>query len=340
MAQPVTPSPIPEEETPEALPTEEPEATPKPRKRAPANPDAILSADDRASFQRLAASLGGESGLAVSGVGLGRPVERVGALRGGSAWSTAKVPIAMAVVDAGGQATQQTDLAQAITASDNAAATRLWTSLGPPETAAEAANAQLRAAGDTRTNIESRPLLASYTPFGQTGWSLRDQAKFAAGMPCTAAGVQVLGLMGQVVGGQQWGLGATGPEAAVQGRLGPGVTPRRRRRLPGSPAGHRHGRRQAAGGLDRHRPGRRLARERHAQPDRDRALADRARQRRRSARRAELLSHDAVAAAALGGVEPGVGERGDVVEALGLARAGDPDARGHRQPVGDVRPGL
>ena len=225
MAQPVTPSPIPEEETPEALPTEEPEATPKPRKRPPANPDAILSADDRASFQRLAASLGGQSGLAVSGVGLGRPVERVGALRGGSAWSTAKVPIAMAVIDAGGQATRQGDLAQAITASDNAAATRLWTSLGPPEAAAEAANAQLRAAGDTRTSIEPRTLLASYTPFGQTGWSLRDQAKFAAGMPCTAAGVQVLGLMGQVVGGQQWGLGATGPEAQFKGGWGPGSRP-------------------------------------------------------------------------------------------------------------------
>jgi hypothetical protein len=225
VAQPVTPSPIPEEETPEALPTEEPEATPKPRKRAPATPAAILSASDRASFQDLAASLGGQSGLAVSGVGLGKRVERVGALRGGSAWSTAKVPIAMAVIDAGGQAAQQADLAQAITASDNAAATRLWDSLGPPEAAAAAVDAQLRAAGDTRTSIESRELLASYSAFGQTGWSLRDQAKFAAGMPCTAAGEQVLGLMGQVVEGQRWGLGATGQDARFKGGWGPGSRP-------------------------------------------------------------------------------------------------------------------
>ena len=44
-------------------------------------------------------------------------------------------------------------------------------------------------------------------------------------MPCTAAGVEVLGLMGQVVGGQQWGLGATGPEAQFKGGWGPGSRP-------------------------------------------------------------------------------------------------------------------
>src|SRR4051794_24756318 len=51
----------------------------------------ILSAADRQSFDHLAASLGGTSGVAVSGLGLGRRVERAGSLRSAVAWSTAKV---------------------------------------------------------------------------------------------------------------------------------------------------------------------------------------------------------------------------------------------------------
>jgi hypothetical protein len=223
VAHPVAPRPLATTSTPQARATAEPTRTPA--ATAPAS-GAILSAADRASFRRLAASLGGEHGLAVSGLGAGRAVERIGALQSGSAWSTAKVPIAMAVIDAGQQAAQQSNLSQAITASDNAAATRLWASLGPPQAAAGAADAELRRAGDQRTRIESRALLgAGYTPFGQTAWSLRDQARFTAALPCSAAGAQVLALMGQVVGGQRWGLGAAGVPAQLKGGWGPGTRP-------------------------------------------------------------------------------------------------------------------
>ena len=61
----------------------------------------ILSTADRASFARLASSLRGAEGLAVSGVGRGQTVERVGSLRSAIAWSTSKVPVAMAVLAAG-----------------------------------------------------------------------------------------------------------------------------------------------------------------------------------------------------------------------------------------------
>ncbi len=198
----------------------------KKRASTTATGGAILSAADRQSFQQLAGSLGGAQGLAVSGLGLGRNVERVGSLNSLAAWSTAKVPIAMAVIDAGRQGAEQGDLRQAITASDNAAAMRLWASLGPPDTAAQAADAQLRRAGDQRTQIESRSLRgAGYTPFGQTAWSLTDQARFTAGLRCSAAGMQVLSLMSQVIPSQRWGLGSAGVPAQIKGGWGPGSQP-------------------------------------------------------------------------------------------------------------------
>lgn len=182
----------------------------------------LLSAADRASFARLGAKLAGQEGVAVSTIGLGRPVSRAGGLRTGVAWSTAKAPVAMAAITAG--VGTRGDLAQAITASDNAAAERLWSALGEGQRAAGAATAQLRAAGDERTVIEGQKLRAGYTAFGQTTWALTDQARFAAGMTCTGAGKQVLRLMDQVVAGQRWGLGSTGNRAGFKGGWGPGVT--------------------------------------------------------------------------------------------------------------------
>jgi hypothetical protein len=184
----------------------------------------ILSAADRASFTRLADSLGGNSGVAVAGLGLDARVEAAGTLRSAIAWSTAKVPVAMAAIEAG--AAQQSDLTAAITASDNQAALRLWSSLGGGQTAAGAADAQLRAAGDARTQVQSQTVGGSgYTPFGQTAWPLADQARFTAGMACTQAGGQVLGLMGRVVAGQRWGLGSAGVDAQFKGGWGPGTQP-------------------------------------------------------------------------------------------------------------------
>jgi hypothetical protein len=224
VAHAVTPPPVATAaDTPDALPTAEPGKPKRKRHRATSPSGAILSAADRASFQQLAASLGGESGLAVSGVGAGRKVEKVGGLQSVIAWSTAKVPVAMAAIDAGVQ--DDANLTAAITASDNAAATRLWSALGAPENAAAAANEELRRGGDQRTQVESRTLRSGFTPFGQTLWTLSDQARFTAAMPCSAAGVQVLGLMGNVVAAQRWGLGAAGASAQLKGGWGPGSSP-------------------------------------------------------------------------------------------------------------------
>jgi hypothetical protein len=195
-----------------------------PRAHPTVSRSAVLSAADRVSFRRLAAALPGPEGVAISAVGRHQPVSRLGSLTGGSAWSTAKAPVAMAVVAAGNGSAQRANLVRAITASDNAAAENLWASLGGGDRAARAADAQLRAAGDRHTKIESRRLLAGYTPFGQTNWSLADQTRFTAGMGCTGAGVQVLRLMGEVIRAQRWGLGAVA-RARLKGGWGPGTQP-------------------------------------------------------------------------------------------------------------------
>ena len=162
----------------------------------------------------------------MSAVGRDHKVEQAGSLRDGIAWSTSKVPIAMAVIAAGNGQAQAQNLTQAITASDNAAAQRLWDSLGGGTAAAAAADAQLRAAGDSSTRMESQQLAGpQYTAFGQTLWPLADQARFTAGMPCSDAGQQALGLMGDVVASQRWGLGTAGADAAVKGGWGPGAQP-------------------------------------------------------------------------------------------------------------------
>jgi hypothetical protein len=207
-----------------AVPAEPASTTTAPA-RTSSSSRAVLSSADRISFARLQARLGGRSGLAVSGLGVGQRVQRLGTLNNAIAWSTSKVPIAMAVYDAGLAGAQQQNLRAAITASDNAAAEKLWNALGAGTTAAASADAQLRAAGDTHTHIQPNQLRAGLSAFGQTTWPLTDQARFTAGMACLNAGAMVLGLMDQVVSGQRWGLGSAGVSAQLKGGWGPGVNP-------------------------------------------------------------------------------------------------------------------
>lgn len=183
----------------------------------------ILSPDAQQSFEQLAGSLSGPVGLAVSGVGVGQPVEQLGSLQSAVAWSTSKVPVAMAAIAAG--VADSGDLSAAITASDNASATNLWNALGGGARAAAAADAQLRASGDTSTTIQPETLRSGFTPFGQTDWSLAAQTQFTAGMACTEPGQQVLGLMGETISAQRWGLGSIGSSSQLKGGWGPGAIP-------------------------------------------------------------------------------------------------------------------
>ncbi len=185
----------------------------------------LVDADGAASFARLQAQLGGQIGLALSGIGSGQPVQTFGPLQSAVAWSTSKVPVAMATYAANLAGAHQQDLDAAITASDNAAAVRLWDALGGGVRAAHAADAQLREAGDTRTAVQPQAIRPGFTPFGQTVWRLEDQTRFTAGMACLSAGAQVLGLMDRIVASERWGLGAAGVPAQFKGGWGPGSQP-------------------------------------------------------------------------------------------------------------------
>ena len=79
----------------------------------------------------------------------------------------------------------------------------------------------MREAGDPTTVVESRRLRAEYTPFGQTRWSLVDQARFAAGLTRVAGAARIIDLMRNLCAEHRWGLAAKG--FAAKGGWGPGI---------------------------------------------------------------------------------------------------------------------
>jgi hypothetical protein len=59
-----------------------------------------------------------------------------------------------------------------------------------------------------------------YTAFGQTDWSLTNQALFLSAAACDPRDRPVLSLMGKVESEQQWGLGVL-PKTEIKGGWGP-----------------------------------------------------------------------------------------------------------------------
>lgn len=108
----------------------------------------------------------------------------------------------------------------AITVSDNTAAQRLWDSLGTPQQAAAAVEQVLREGGDTTTEVPAQQLRDGFTVFGQTPWTVANQVRFAAQLPCVDGAEPVLEAMGQVEATQRWGLGALA-DARFKGGWGP-----------------------------------------------------------------------------------------------------------------------
>ncbi|WP_067826960.1 hypothetical protein [Nocardia inohanensis] len=164
-----------------------------------------------ADFADLQAGLDGRIGLAVMPVG-GGDMTLLGNWSSGIAWSTIKVPLALAALRH--DPTGLRSIAEAaITYSDNDAAQELWNSLGTGNQAAEAVESILREAGDATTDVAARhtrlaaldsdDLLA----FGATEWSLTDQVKFAAKLPCLPRANSVISLMSEITPSQSWGLG-------------------------------------------------------------------------------------------------------------------------------------
>jgi hypothetical protein len=168
------------------------------------------------SFDELSQTLPGKVGVAIASTGA--EVISLGEWSDGVAWSTIKVPLAVAALRAGVADSDQ--LVAAITRSDNAAAEELWSKLGDP--AAPLVQSVLREAGDPVSVVESRRLRVEYTPFGQTRWSLADQARFAAGLSRVAGASRIIDLMAALGVDHRWGFAAKG--FAAKGGWGPGVT--------------------------------------------------------------------------------------------------------------------
>jgi hypothetical protein len=159
-------------------------------------------------------------------VGLHQKARRLGTLSTGVAWSTIKVPVAIAAVrQANGHPSAETLrlMRAAITSSDNDAALALWSRLGPAAMVATKTQSVLRSGGDRTTVVPSRQSRVGFTPFGQSMWSLTEQARFAASLPCMAGTSTVLSLMGQVTPSQRWGVGGMSGTLALKGGWGPGT---------------------------------------------------------------------------------------------------------------------
>ncbi|MBW0018157.1 MAG: hypothetical protein JO236_11515 [Mycobacterium sp.] len=171
----------------------------------------------RTSFSQLSASVPADVGIAVA---RSNHAFRLGQWSSGVAWSTVKVPLAIAALrDDPRQARRL--VIKAITESDNPASEELWSQLGEPADAARKVQAVIAEPGDTSTEVESRRLRRGFTAFGQTRWDLDRQARFALYLPVIPDAMAVVELMHQLTPGHRWGLAAKG--IAAKGGWGPGV---------------------------------------------------------------------------------------------------------------------
>jgi hypothetical protein len=169
------------------------------------------------SFQALSATL-----PATVGVAIARPDRSysLGPWSSGVAWSTIKVPLAIAALRHDRMRAEQL-IVKAITESDNPASEQLWSQLGRPDQAARQVQAIIAECDDPDTEVESRRLRRGFTAFGQTQWTLDRQARFAAQLPLIADATAVIDLMRRLTESQRWGLAAKG--IAAKAGWGPGI---------------------------------------------------------------------------------------------------------------------
>lgn len=143
----------------------------------------------------------------------GGGVVHVGDVEDARAWSSVKVPIALAAVqhqlaagDDGDVDALSDDITLALTRSDNDAALRLWQSLGTDEESSVAVDGVFRQAGDP-TDAEYDRGREDYGGFGDIHWTLDNQVIFANRLACLDGADKVLDPMGHVVEEHRRGLG-------------------------------------------------------------------------------------------------------------------------------------
>lgn len=161
------------------------------------------------AVDRVVAAYGGRAAVSIGGE------VSAGDATGFASWSTMKVPVAIAALKAHPELT--VEAASAIQASDNGAADVLWRSTTP-----EAVEAVL-AEGTSPVAVQRDVTRPGFSAFGQTQWSVAEQARFASHLQCVTGSAPVLELMGNITGGQAYGLG-TIPGARFKGGWGPSIS--------------------------------------------------------------------------------------------------------------------
>ncbi|WP_237792111.1 hypothetical protein [Corynebacterium accolens] len=190
---------------------------------ADAQSDAAKAAEDGGSavvgdlqreLDRIAANYG-NVGIAVSD---GTTTIAAGRTAPETAWSTSKVPVLIAAHRAG--LIGPDVVTSAITYSNNAAAQSAWDALGGGAQAAQAAQQVLAEAGDTTTQVQSQVTRPEFSAFGQTQWSVGDQAAFMAKLRCVNGAEPILTAMSTPDPAQSYGLRNL-EGAALKGGWGP-----------------------------------------------------------------------------------------------------------------------
>lgn len=181
---------------------------------APSEDSGSVEEQLQAAVEQTVGLYGGTAGIAFSD---GISEISAGDMTAYAAWSTIKVPIAIAALR---QDPSQTDnVTAAIQRSDNAAAEALWASLGDPASAG-AATSSVLSEGGVGIPVNTVVTRDGFSSFGQTMWSTSDQARFAANLGCIAGSDPVLQDMAMVDPSQSWGIGQlTG--AQFKGGWGP-----------------------------------------------------------------------------------------------------------------------
>ena len=173
-------------------------------------------------FNQFKSTLRGAAGIAISAVGSTDAPITLGDWESGSAWSTIKVPLAIAALRNHDPPEVTDTMRAAITESDNAAAETIWATLGDPVSAAKQVEGVLGPTGDS-TIVQWQRVRPPFTAFGQTDWSLSGQVRFISAAACDSADAPILDLMGLIESNQRWGIGTIGG-ARFKGGWGPTPT--------------------------------------------------------------------------------------------------------------------
>lgn len=174
------------------------------QEREPSGTD--LTAELTSAVDQVVAAHGGQAAVSVG-------ESSAGDASGFASWSTMKVPVAIAALKEHPEMT--VEATYAIEVSDNGAADMLWNATTP-----EAVEAVL-AEGGTPITVERNVTRPGFSSFGQTQWSVADQARFASNLACVNGSAPILEMMGNVA--QNYGLG-TIPGARFKGGWGPSIS--------------------------------------------------------------------------------------------------------------------